>query len=430
MRHPRSSAIDADAWPGVATVPSGRLVSVRARLAEAAFARACDAAGLDLDPTGEPDLVVEHEGLFARLAVAGWLGLAESYLAGEWHADDLVDVLAALLATGYRPRAGLPRGRSLGAYTGGELPTELVRLSSGDGMSAFGGVFATGVPTTVRTAVPSHVPGGRGPDTHFIDLTTISEPTSAERDDLGDAQARAVTMLLDAARVTAGTHLLEFPSTGGAVAIGASARRATVDTLTADPEQAHVVGERLTLAGVDDSVSTQVIDHPVPGPRDVRGRFDAIVSVDKFHVLAPGDRVALVRGFDRLLTVGGNIGLQTVVATDAMTPSGRAAVEALRAYIWPDLDYPTATDIHRLVDRESGLRVVGQTHLGSHTALSLAMQHSLFDAHAREAAAAGFDVVFRRLWDYQFALRQALFRLGMLDAVQLTLTHRNRRGRR
>ena len=99
-------------------------------------------------------------------------------------------------------------------------------------------------------------------------------------------------------------------------------------------------------------------------------------------------------------------------------------------YIWPDLDYPTATEIHRLVDRESGLRVIGQTHLGSHTELSLAMQHSLFDAHAREAAAAGFDVVFRRLWDYQFALRQALFRLGMLDAVQLTLTHRNRRGRR
>ena len=68
--------------------------------------------------------------------------------------------------------------------------------------------------------------------------------------------------------------------------------------------------------------------------------------------------------------------------------------------------------------------------MGSHHEQSLAMQRSLFSGHTREAAAAGFDIAYRRLWDYQFALREALFRLGMLDTVQFTLTHRNRQGRR
>ena len=48
----------------------------------------------------------------------------------------------------------------------------------------------------------------------------------------------------------------------------------------------------------------------------------------------------------------------------------------------------------------------------------------------REAAAAGFDPVFRRLWTFQFALREALMTLGMIDAVQFGLAHRNRGGRR
>ena len=215
MRHPHLAAIDAEAWPGVADVPSGRLVDLRARVAEAAFARACAAAGLDLDPEGDPDLVVEHDALFPRLAVSGWLGLAEGFMAGEWRSERLVDVLAALITVGYRPSIG-GRGMSVRPYGGGELPPELVALGSGDGLSAFGGVFASGVPTTVRTAVPSHT---RGPATHFVDLTTFSAPAAVDREDLGDAQTRAVTMLLDAARVTAGTHLLEYATSGGAVAI-------------------------------------------------------------------------------------------------------------------------------------------------------------------------------------------------------------------
>lgn len=434
MRHPHLAAIDAQAWPGLIDVPAGRLVDLRARIAEASFARACAAAGLDLDPAGDPDLVVEHDALFPRLAVSGWLGLAESHMAGEWRSDRLADVLEALIRTGFRPRGGLPgRVPSPGRYAGGELPTELVRLSSGDGYSAFGGVFASGVPMTVRTAVPSHVPGhsrDRGLATHFVDLRTFSDPVGVDREDLGDAQSRTVTMLLDAARVTAGTHLLEYPGAGGAVAIAAAHRRATVDTLTADPAQARAVNEQLMLAGVDASVHTEVIDRPVPGPRDWRGSYDAIVSVEKLEVLDDRDRVPYIRSLDRLLAIGGFAAMQTVIATDALTPVARGALDALRAYVWPGLSYPSATDVHQLVDRESGLRIVAQAHLGSHRGKSLELQRSLFEGHSREAAAAGFDIAYRRLWSYQFALREALFRLGMLDTVQFTLTHRNRRGRR
>ena len=86
--------------------------------------------------------------------------------------------------------------------------------------------------------------------------------------------------------------------------------------------------------------------------------------------------------------------------------------------------------MHRLVDRHSGLRIIAETHTGAHAAESLAMQRSFFSGQLREAAASGFDAVFRRLWTYQLALREALMREGMIDSVQFTAVRRNRGGRR
>ncbi|WP_080794973.1 SAM-dependent methyltransferase [Corynebacterium pacaense] len=429
------ASIDAESWPGVAGVPEVAFIKPRARQAEVRFARACQNAGLSFSGANA-DLTVDQEELFPRLAASGWLGLAESYMAGEWRTEKLADVLAALLATGYRPRgrhAATVRLPTPSEDGGGALPPELIRLSSGDGMSGFGGIFSSGVPTTVRTAVPSHAPGAgrrREPATHFVDVTTIAEPVAVEREDLGEAQRRAASTLLDAARVRAGSHLLELPSSGGAVAILAARRGATVDSLTADPEQVRSVHELLILAGVEDDVHTTLIPQAIPGPRDLAGTFDAIVCMEKLEVVGESGRKRLITVLDRHLATGGHAAMQSLVSTGQFGPAAAEAVSMLRAYIWPALDYPGVDDVHRLVDRGSSLRVVGQTHFPGHYLKSVQLQRELFEGQLREAAADGFDVVFRRMWVYHFALIEALLRLGQLDAVQFTVTTRNRRGRR
>ncbi|APT88864.1 cyclopropane-fatty-acyl-phospholipid synthase [Corynebacterium frankenforstense DSM 45800] len=424
-------SIDPGRWPGVARVPAGTVARVRARRAEARFADACAKAGLSLDPAGSPDLVVEHEELFARLGTSGWLGLAESFMAGEWHAEDLAAVLRALISTGYRPAVGARPRVEPGDYQGAELPAELVKFSSGDQVTFAAGAFSSGVPTTVRTAVESFVRGaghGDEPARHFVDVTEHSAPVDVARPDLGPAQRGALELLLDAVDCHPGTHLLEYPGTGSALAVAAAERRATVDTLTADRAHLEATVEQLTLAGVRDSVATELIDSAVPV--GWRGRYDAVVSVERYEQLSARDRPAFLTAVDHLLAPGGRLAMQTVVATDKTTATARRALDPLRAYLWPALDHPPLTDLYRRFDRGSALRVVAERHLGSHLGETLRLQEETFAAHHREAAAEGFDAVFRRLWRYQFALRRALVDLGMLDLVQLTAVHRHRRGRR
>ncbi|MCF4006676.1 class I SAM-dependent methyltransferase [Corynebacterium uropygiale] len=422
--------IDPDLWPGIVEVPSGWGMSTRARVAEARFAQACEKAGLRLEGV-DADLIVDHEELFPRLAQHGWVGLAESWMAGEWRARDLSHVLSALLSADYHPRRRRPRFR-FDPYDGGALPPELIRVSSPDGMSFFGGLF-TGVSTTERQAMTSYVPGaGRGSEaaTHFVDVTHIDDPQEVERADLSDAQQRALERLLDETRVGPGSHILEYPASGGLLAVEAARRRATVDVLSADEDMLASMNEPLVLAGVADSVHLQPLEHPVATARDWRGRYDAILSMEYLELLSEQERRAFVRSIERLLGSSGRAGIQMVTATPAMPEVAREALDALRLYIWPDLRYPTVEDVHRLIDRYTTMRVIAQSHSAGHYERCLELQHSHFLGMQREAAADGFDAVFRRMWEYQFALRRVLFEHGWLDAVQFTVTARHRRGRR
>ena len=416
--------IDADRWPLVATTPDIRFASIRARRAEAAFAAACRKANLSLSGD-DPDLEVRVEDLFVRIAASGWVGLAESYMAEEWSTPRLVSVVRGLLQAGYAPRTP-----HIGASpsSGGELPAELVRLYNPDPFGHQGGIYSTGVPTTVRSSQRSYA--RRGPAAHFVDITQVSEPTAVDREDLAPALERGARWLLNAAHVDAGTHTLVWPAAGAQAAVLAAQRNAVVDLVSADAATLQVAREHMVLSGVADNVHCQLVDAAVPSRKQFRGRYDAIVSVGLFDTLNGRERATYFGTLERLLAPQGRAVIHTAVATEALSPAARGALETLRAYVWPNAELLTVDEVHKLADRTSGLRIIEQRHTAAHAQETLAQQRSFFAGKHREAAAAGFDSVYRRLWTFQLALREALLSLGMIDSVQFTAVHRNRHGRR
>ncbi|MEH0146090.1 class I SAM-dependent methyltransferase [Corynebacterium sp. Q4381] len=421
------SAIDPQTWPGVATVPRVRAESLRAQRAEAAFAAAASRAGLRLDGD-EPDLRVHNDTVFTRVAAAGWVGLLEGYLAGEWEtgtSDGLVDVLRALVAANYHPRT--PRIRPVEASAGGEQPAELISHYSGDGTSPFQGHFATGVPTTQRKMVKSFAPGaGRGsePARHYVDVTEYGHPLEVDRADLADAQQRSGQMLIDAAQISTGTHLLIQPNCGATVLLEASRRGAAVDCVVSDGGTKQLLSDQLVLQGVDQSVcviTEAEIEH--------RFAYDAIASFEHLETLAPADQRVWLRESDAVLAPSGRIVVQSVLAEDSLSAAAKASLMTLRAYVWPGLSLMTAEQLSKLVDRNTGLRVIAESRAPEHLAESLKLQRATFETHLRDAAADGFDIVYRRLWRWQLALREALTRQGMLNLAQVTMVRRSRRGR-
>lgn len=437
----RKSSIDAVAWPAVAVAPKAHGGALRTKWAEASFARACAKADLALEGDGAA-LTVQRAEVFDRIAARGWTGLAEGFMAGEWatpSSEGLVHVLERLIRVGYRPtpaRVPAPEGGRLPVGAVGELPPDLVQHFDGGTSTHAQGHFGTGVPTTQRIRMKSHTPGaGRGnePSHHFVDVTEFGAPLAAQRDDLGDAQRRSVAMLLDAAAAGPGTHLLEMPCSGGAVTAEALRRRCTPDVVTFDSSVGKALAEQLILDGAEGAARIDVLgasSEIEPLSQERHGVYDAIVSMHGFENMPDKEQVAYLVSAERMLAQGGKIAMQTVVRTDAYSRSAAAALASMTGYAWPRMNVVHAEDVARIVDKYTGLRITALTTAPEHLAASLKLQRMAFDARLRDAAADGYDIVFRRMWTWQLALREALARLEMLDLAQVTMVQRHRGGRR
>lgn len=422
--------IDEDHWPHLVATPSAPFMSRRAesvtnRLNSLLFDR-----GVALDSQSDPYLLVRDGQVIDRMVAVGWLGLAEGYMVGEWTASPLPDVLRVLLSQPFEGRLGefighrnSPRTARFGGPLSGEFPEGLIELYAGATRATGSALFSASSKTT--TSAPVEVPGKKSnAPAMLIDETWFGAPTVVERADLDDAQRRRIEVMLDDAGVRPGDRVLELPSSGGQIAIQAALRGAHVDVLTSDEGHAEAVRARVRATGLSGAVHVEVINGPIPSPRQWSGSYEAILSVERMETLGSGGLMHFLRAVDRMLSKDGIAVIQSIVATPEMRPQARESLDVIRAYVWPALEYPTVEAVRAAVVKHTDLTVLGESHLGEHLRATIPLWRANFLARERQAAAAGFDQVFRRLWDYQLALHEALVAEKDIDCVQFSLRPR------
>ncbi|OFO12590.1 cyclopropane-fatty-acyl-phospholipid synthase [Corynebacterium sp. HMSC22B11] len=449
--------IDPERWPHLAELPRGRFLGKRSEAFRERLEELLDDEGVSFESKDETYLEVRDGLMLDRVVAQGWLGLAESYLIGEWRAEPLVKVLEVLLRqpleapmntllAGISPRK--PR-HDFGSVRAGELPDGLVELYAGATRATATALFASAARTTETVQVdrrtgeilvddeekpaPRGVAGvtsgvrrrlSRPEEPVSLDETWYLEPADVQRQDLNSGQLRRINLMLDEANVGPGDRVLELSSSGGQLAILAAQRGASVSVLTSDEEHAEVVRSRVRQAGVAGGVRVELISGPVPSPRQWAGEYDAIFSTERLETLGRGGLGHFFRAVDRLLADGGVAVVQTLVATPQMRDTARESLDVVRGYIWPALEYSPAALIRQHIFA-AGLDVVAENHLGPHLAATLPMWRAHFASRERQAAAAGFDAIYRRLWDFQLALHQALVDAGDIDCMQFVIRHRH-----
>ncbi len=133
----------------------------------------------------------------------------------------------------------------------------------------------------------------------------------ARWDDLAAAQDRKIDRLLDLAGVGPGTRLLEIGTGWGELALRAAARGAQVLTVTLSEQQREFAAARVAAAGLTDRVTVELRDY-----RDVRGRYDAVVSAEMIEAVGAEYWPAYFRVLERSLAPGGRIALQSITMPD------------------------------------------------------------------------------------------------------------------
>ena len=422
--------VDPERWPHLVAPLEAPFQGRRAEAVSARLENLAAEYDLSLTPAETPFLVVHDGELFDRIVVHGWLGLAESYMLGQWDAEPLPEVLEILLQQELEGKAGsfLTRKRRHSNFGGplpGELPDGLVELYAGETRATGAALFksAARTTTTEQVAVPISR-GSKKTNDITLDLTYFGEPNDIDRQDLDDAQLRRIEGMLDEAGVGPGDRVLELTSSGGTLAIQAARRGASVDILTSDEDHADTIAARVRSAGVAGAVRIEKIVGSIPSPRQWSGSYDVIFSVERMETLGRAGVPHFLRAIDRMLARGGVAIVQSVVLSSTARDIAKKSLDVMRAYVWPALEYPSVEDVRTATLSATKLNLVAENHLGSHMGATLPLWRSNFLARERQAAAAGFEQIFRRLWDYQLALHEALLGAGDIDCVQFVFEPR------
>lgn len=191
---------DESRWPGLTTPPHSAL---RARIAAALFRRAVrpldvrvtfpDGTVLGAGGPESPEMrILRPESFFHRLGVDAKIGFGESYMAGDWTASDLAEVL-----TPFAERMGtlvppaLQKFRKIAERT--QPPAEENTLEG------------------ARANIHRHYDLSNDLFGAFLDESMMySSALFGPADDLTEAQHRKIDSVLDYAGVRAGSEVLEI----------------------------------------------------------------------------------------------------------------------------------------------------------------------------------------------------------------------------
>jgi len=355
----------------------------------------------DHDAAPAVTLTVKDWRFFWRVLTAGDIGVGESYMAGEWECNDLVELCRLFL----RDQSMLAC-RSPWTLTA-RLRHWLLRLARANTL------------TGSRRNIRYHYDLSNDLYRLFLDESMMySCGVFASADaSLEDAQQHKIDEICRRLELAPGHEVLEIGSGWGAFAIHAARRYGCrVTSLTLSEQQFQLARERVAAAGLESSVDIRLCDY-----RRIGGHFDRIVSIEMFEAVGYEYYGAFFGKCSALLKPNGYMFLQTIYAPDQRFDMYRRDFDWIRKYIFPGALLASVYGITRALKEHTALRVEWMQEIGTHYARTLRAWRERFLGRLTEVRQLGFDDRFIRMWEFYLASCEAGFSTRYIGDVQMVL---------
>lgn len=334
-----------------------------------------------------------------RAITGGTIGAAESYIDGDWDSPDVGAFLELFLVN---------------ADIGNRFPNRargLMRL-----VEKFLHWRNANTKTGAERNISAHYDLGNAFYREWLDpsMTYSSALYAGGANDLQAAQAAKYRALAEATNLRPGDHVLEIGcGWGGFAEFAATEIGCKVTGLTISREQLAFARERMHKAGIADRVELKFQDY-----REETGRYDRIVSIEMFEAVGEKFWSTYFSQLKRCLKPGGKAGLQIITIKPEAYEEYRSNPDFIQKYVFPGGMLPTRD---HLVDlgRNVGLRMINDFGFGSDYARTLSEWRQRFWSVWGKIEPLGFDLRFKRLWEFYFYYCEAGFRARNIDVRQI-----------
>ncbi len=332
-----------------------------------------------------------------RLLERGDIALGEDYIAGRWDVDSVENLLTFFLLN-YHCFEPYGNGNWL-SRMGYALFNRLIRQNSKEGS---------------RKHIEAHYDVGNDFYKLWLDGTmTYSSALFSEGagGTLEEAQRAKYQRILGRIDGAAGS-VLEIGCGWGGFAEEASKDISRVTGLTLSPSQHAYATQRL-----GDKAEVRLQDY-----RDVRERFDAIVSIEMFEAVGERYWPVYFKTVADSLKRGGKAVIQTITMRDEDFDGYRRRSDFIRHYVFPGGMLPSLKRFREEAAR-AGLKCVDVFTFGQDYARTLREWLVRMEARRDEIRAMGYSEAFLRNWRFYLGLCAATFAVGRTNVMQVELQH-------
>jgi cyclopropane-fatty-acyl-phospholipid synthase len=347
---------------------------------------------------------VHDERVFRRVLTGSDIGLGESYVDGDWSSSDLVAFLRlairnlALFEDRHRLFTAFGRWRDLI----GHRRRANTRAGS-------------------RANIHAHYDIGNAFYRLFLDPSMAYSCAiyRSAGDTLEQAQFEKFDRICRKLRLGPSDHVLEIGTGWGGFAAHAATRygcRVTTTTISAEQyEEAAGLFARLNLG--PDRVRLLREDY-----RDLRGRYDKLVSIEMFEAVGHGNYDTFFGQCDRLIAPDGTMALQTITVPDRRFRRYLTTSDWIQKYIFPGGELASVSAILQSLARSTRLALHHAEDIGAHYSQTVRAWRERFLNRLDEVRALGFDARFVRTWEFYLASCEAAFAERLVSDVQLVLS--------
>jgi cyclopropane-fatty-acyl-phospholipid synthase len=345
---------------------------------------------------------VRHPQFYADVVFAGTLGSGEAYMNGYWHCDNLTG-LVRLMVINRHLMNDVDSGWS-------RLGAPLLKLAHWLNRNDRSGS---------RRNIAAHYDLGNRFFELFLDETMayscgIFAHAGSTLREASTAKFDAVCSKLD---LKPGQHLLEIGTGWGGLAIHAARHYGChVTTTTISREQYEFAKQSVARAGLADRVTLLLEDY-----RDLRGRYDALVSIEMIEAVGHQYLDTYFRHCSELLHPSGAMLLQAITIRDQFYDQARRSVDFIKRFIFPGSFIPSIQVLLKSLARATDLKLFHMEDIGPHYARTLAVWRERFLARQLEVRALGYPERFVRMWEFYLCYCEGGFEERQLGDVQMLL---------
>ncbi|MEF8834470.1 MAG: cyclopropane-fatty-acyl-phospholipid synthase family protein [Halofilum sp. (in: g-proteobacteria)] len=348
-------------------------------------------------------ILVHAPRFYRRAATGGALGVAASWIDGDWECDRLADLFRILIrsraATGRFDRGGIAGAANT-----------IARLAQRARANTPGGS---------RRNIRDHYDLGNDFFRLFLDESMTYSAGVFETADasLEAAQTAKLDRICRKLGLRPEHHVLEIGTGWGSFALHAAEHYGChVTTTTISAEQHALAAERIRAAGLDDRITLLQSDY-----RDLEGQYDRLVSIEMIEAVGREYLEAFFRVCSDRLRPDGAMLLQVITTSDREYEAYRRSVDFIQRYVFPGSHCPAPKALFGAVGRVGDLRPVHLEDLSADYAETLRHWRQRFHETADQVRALGYPERFLRLWDFYLQYCEAGFEERHIGDLQLLL---------